>query len=71
MKIIRTGGYMSQAEAIKLAVEAMREQAEKYHFDQRYMKMFEGQVPAEVRRGAKKREELLEAVKVLEDLPQG
>lgn len=62
---------MSTSEAIKLAVEALREQADKHHFDARYVKMFEGKVPAEVRRGAKKREELLEAVKVLQGLPQG
>ena len=60
---------MSQKEAIDLAIEALREAAEKHHFDARYVKMFEGKVPAEVRRGAKRRELLLEAMKVLQEMP--
>lgn len=58
---------MSYDEAVKLAIEALRESAEKFHFDERAAKMLGDRVPNEVRRGVARREELLEAVKVLQE----
>lgn len=60
---------MSEQEAIKLAIEALQEQAEKFHFDERAVRMLGDRVPNEVRRGVARRGELLEAVKVLQGLP--
>jgi len=60
---------MSEQEAIKLAVEALREQANKFHFDERAAKMLGDRIPNEVRRGVARRAELLEAAKVLQGLP--
>lgn len=59
---------MSYEEAVKLAIEALRKQAEEFHFDERAAKMLGERVPNEVRRGVARRGELLEAMKVLQEV---
>lgn len=59
---------MSYEEAVKLAIEALRKQEEEFHFDERAAKMLGERVPNEVRRGVARRGELLEAMKVLQEV---
>lgn len=60
---------MTLAEAIELAIEALKESADHYHFDERAVNMLGATHPAckEARRGLRRKERLLEAIKLLQE----
>lgn len=59
---------MTLAEAIELAIEALKESADHYHFYERAVNMLGAAHPAakEARKGLRRKQRLLEAIKLLQ-----
>lgn len=59
---MNTENDLSLSNALDMAIAALNEQAQQYHFDARAMETFGNKAPRDVKKRAAKREKILRAI---------